>query len=354
MGAQNMPGKHASNVRTKHKYLDWLKQADGKDEKTLDKVAAALTAFEKAVGGKDFKQFHRGWGERFKAHLAKARNKRTKKPLSPSTVDAMLAYVKGFVKWLADQPGYKSRISHSDAAYFNNSRKCRRVAHAARPVPYPSMDQALHAFQAMPEGDQYERRDKALFAFFMLTGARDGAVASLLLKHVNLFDGHVFQDPRDVATKNGKLIDTWFFPVDPLYRECLERWITYLREVELFGDTDAVFPKAAMGMVDKRFAKVGFAREGYASGAPLNAIIKAAFRWVQMHPFTPHAFRKTLVRYGDGVCSSMEQHKAWSMNMGHSHLATTVNSYLPVTRERQGEVMKGFALGQSLKSSETK
>lgn len=334
-----MPGKSSSNVRMKHKYLDHLKQAKGRDEKTLDKVAAALSEFEKAIGGKDFKQFNRGWGERFKAHLSNARNTRTKKPLSPSTIDTTLSYVKAFVLWLADQPGFKSRVGYSDADYFNNSRKGRRVAHAKRPVPYPSMEQALHAFQAMPERDVFERRDKALFAFFMLTGARDGAVASLRLKHVNLFDGHVFQDPREVATKNSKLIDTWFFPVDPLYLECLERWITYLREVELFGDTDAVFPKAQMGMVDKRFAKVGLAREGFSSGEPLNAIIKGAFRRVQMPAFTPHAFRKTLAKHGDEICDKMEQLKAWSMNLGHEHLATMVNSYIPVSRDRQGQLI---------------
>lgn len=342
MVAANMPKTNATNVRMKHKYLDYLKQAKGRDEKTLDKVAAALSEFEKAIGGKDFKQFNRGWGERFKGYLDKARNKRTKKPLSPATVDAMLAYVKGFILWLADQPGFKSKVRYSDAEYFNNSRKGRRVAHMARPIPYPSLEQALHAFQAMPERDKFERRDKALFAFFMLTGARDGAVATLLLKHVNLFDGHVFQDPRDVATKNGKLIDTWFFPVDPLYRECFARWVTYLREVELFGDTDAVFPKAKMGVVEGRFQKIGLAREGYASGGPLNAIIKGAFRRVQLTPFTPHAFRKTLARYGDGICTSMEQRKAWSLNMGHEHLATTVNSYIPVSRERQGELITGL------------
>lgn len=334
-----MPGKPSSNVRMKHKYLDHLKQVKGRDEKTLDKVAAALSEFEKAIGGKDFKQFNRGWGERFKTHLSNARNKRTKKPLSPSTIDATLSYVKAFVSWLADQPGFKSRVGYSDAEYFNNSRKGRRVAHAKRPVPYPSMEQALHAFHAMPERDVFERRDKALFAFFMLTGARDGAVASLLLKHVNLFDGHVFQDPREVATKNSKLIDTWFFPVDPLYRKCLERWITFLREVELFGDTDAVFPKAQMGIVDKRFAKLGLAREGFSSGAPLNEIIKGAFRRVQMPAFTLHAFRKTLAKHGDEICNKMEQLKAWSMNLGHEHLATTVNSYMPVSRERQAQLI---------------
>ncbi len=337
-----MPKLNGSNVRMRHKYLDYLKQAKGRDEKTLDKVAAALSEFETAIAGKDFKRFDRSWGERFKAHLAKARNRRTKKPLSPSTIDATLAYVKGFILWLADQPGFKSRVGYSDAEYFNNSQRGRRVAHARRAIPYPSMGQALHAFQAMPERDKFERRDKALFAFFMLTGARDGAVASLLLKHINLFDGHVFQDPRDVATKNAKLIDTWFFPVDPLYRDFFAGWVTYLREVELFGDTDALFPKAEMGIVDQRFEKIGLSRAGYSSGAPLNAIIKEAFRRVQMQPFTPHAFRKTLALYGDEICARMEQRKAWSMNLGHEHMATTVNSYIPVSKERQGELIRGL------------
>ena len=32
--------------------------------------------------------------------------------------------------------------------------------------------------------------------------------------------------------------------------------------------------------------------------------------------------------------------KAWSRNLGHEHLATTVNSYIPVTRERQRELLE--------------
>ena len=337
-----MPKTTTSNVRMKHRYLDYVKHAKGRDEKTLDKIAAALSEFEAAVGGKDFKQFHRGWGERFKSHLGKARNQRTGSPLSPATIDATLAQVKGFVLWLADQPGFKSRVSYSDAEYFNNALKAARVAHAKRPIPYPTMEQALHAFQAMPEGDKYERRDKALFAFFMLTGARVGAASTLMLRHVNLFDGHVFQDPRDVATKNAKQIDTWFLPVDPLYRECFEQWITYLREVELFGDGDAVFPKIEVSYTNGRFDRQGFARTGYASGTKLNGIIRAAFARVQLPEFTPHSFRKTLAIYGDNLCQTREQFKAWSMNLGHEHMATTIDSYIPVSREGQGELMRGM------------
>ena len=59
------------NERIKYRYLDYLKQAKGRDEKTIDKVAAALSEFEAAVGWKDFRRFHREWGERFKAHLGR-------------------------------------------------------------------------------------------------------------------------------------------------------------------------------------------------------------------------------------------------------------------------------------------
>lgn len=340
-----MPKTTTSNVRMKHRYLDYLKQARGRDEKTLDKVAAALSEFEKAIGGKDFKQFNRGWGERFKNYLEKCRNHRTGKPLSPSTVDATLAQVKGYVLWLADQPGFKSRVGYSDAEYFNNSRKGTRIAHTARPAQYPSMGQAFHAFQAMPERDKFEKRNKAIFALFMLTGARVGAASTLLLKHINLFDGHVFQDPRDVATKNSKLIDSWFYPVDPSYRDCFEQWVTYLREVELFGDFDPVFPKAQVRYVEGRFARVGFHRECYANGGKLNSIVRASFTNVQMRAFTPHDFRKTLTNYGDQICKTREQFKAWSINMGHENIATTVGSYMPVTRDRQGELIKGLGNG---------
>ena len=58
--------------------------------------------------------------------------------------------------------------------------------------------------------------------------------------------------------------------------------------------------------------------------------------------YTPHSFRKTLAKQGDEVCNSMEQLKAWSMNLGHEHLATTVNSYIPVSRERQAELLMGM------------
>jgi integrase/recombinase XerD len=101
----------------------------------------------------------------------------------------------------ADQACDKSRISHSDAQYFGPSLKDARVALACRPISYPSREPAWHAFSLMPGETPIDRRNKALFAMFMLTGVRVSAMASLTLGHLNLVEGCVFQDWRDVDTE---------------------------------------------------------------------------------------------------------------------------------------------------------
>lgn len=332
------------NERIKHEYGVYLRHAKGQDETSIDKARAAIRRFEESTKFKPFKKFHRQQAADFKDYIGRLKNERTGKPLGFSTVDSMLRLVKGFFHWLVSRTGFKKVISYADVEYFNNTRKAGRVAHTQRHIPYPTMQQAAHAFQAMPLGTEFQKRDKALFAFFMLTGARDGAVASLRLKHVNVALGHVFQDAREVKTKAAKTIMCQFFPVDAAYRECFTEWVRFLREDKLFGPDDALFPKAKVGVVPGQgFANLGLAREGFANAAALNRIIRGAFANVQMQEFTPHAFRKTLTKFGDETCTSMEQLKAWSMNLGHESLTVTANSYLPVTVERQMELIRELA-----------
>jgi integrase len=331
-----------ANERAKRDYVNYLEQAKGLDQKSTDKVLAALLKFEQSTGFKPFKRFHIDQAARFKADLAKAKG-RAGKSLSGSTIDATLALVRGFFEWLAGQPGYKSKITYSDTAYFRNSLKASRAAHARRDKEFPSVEAAYHAFQAMPEETEVQRRDKALFAFFMLTGARVGAVASLRLKHIDLFHGKVLQDGRDVNTKFSKTIDTTFYPVDSAYLACLTAWVEHLRTVKLFGPQDALFPKPEMGLAPGGgFANLGLSREPYASGTKLNGIIRNAFSMVQLPEYTPHSFRTTLSMLGDVMCKDMEHRKAWSLNMGHDNLQTTIGSYMPVSRQRQAELIRGM------------
>lgn len=331
------------NERVKRDYLAYLKQAKGHDEATLDKTAAALLAFEEALGFKPFKAFHRDWAATFKKHLTARRNVRTGRPLGIATRASMLRQVQAFFEWLASQPGYRSRVTFADVQYFNNNAKDARAAHAQRPVRAPSLEQCAHAFRQMPAETALNRRDRALFALWMMTGARVAALASLRLAHVNLVDGSIYQDGREVRTKGAKSFETWFFPVDPMYRAAFEAWVTDLTETHLFGPGDALFPKQVTACRDGRLTAAGFSRDPYAGAQIVGRVIGAAFSRAGLPKPNPHSIRITLVKLGDQRCSTLEQRKAWSQNLGHESLATTVTAYLPVGRDRQGELIRGLA-----------
>lgn len=329
------------NERIKRKYLGYLVGAKGRDEKTANKVAAAIARFEKSTNYKPFKKFHVDQAGKFKAHLAACKNGRTKRPLSHSTIDAELRIVKAFIFWLAGQPGYKSRISYSDAEYFTNSLKSARIAHTRRPMHYPTLLQCKRAFEAMPDDTPDQMRDKASFSFFLLTGARVKAASTLRLKHINVADNYVYQDARDVATKGAKSIRTEFYPVDQIYYDYFKRWVTYLYETALFGPEDPLFPKPRMGLDEnKALANLGLSRKPYASSTKLYSVVKTAFSNVQMHGYTPHNFRRTHGALASQFCDTPEKIKAWSMNFGHEDVMTTISAYVPVSMERQIELLR--------------
>lgn len=333
---------HEENERIKRRYLQYLREAKRMDISTVDKAAEAILRFEQSTNFKPFKRFHIEQAITFKSRLSNQKNSRTGAPLSKATVDSTLRSVKTFIHWLAGQPGYKSRIAYADAEYFNLNAKDARIAHTAREAIYPTPEQCRHAFAQMLSATPLQRRDKALFAFLMLTGARDGAVASLLLKHVDLAENCVYQDARDVKTKFAKTFTTWFFPVDNTYLQVFHDWVTYLRQDELFGPNDALFPKPKMGLHDGAFAALGLSRDTYANAGKLRTVIKDAFTNAGLPAFAPHSFRKTLGLLANDHCKTPEQFKAWSMNLGHENIATTLGAYCPVSPSRQGELIRGM------------
>ena len=334
---------NAENERLKRRYIDYLKEVKGQDQKSLDKAIAALVKFEESTKYKPFKKFHIEQARTFKNTLVAAKNPSTGKPLSLSTIDATLRLVKGFFIWLASQQGYKKVVTYADAEYFNNNAKDARAAHTQRPAHFPSIKAAMHAFQAMPEHTELQQREKAVFAFLMLTCARVSAVASLKLKHVNLIDGSVFQDGREVDTKNKKIFTTYFYPVDQAYLDYFTGWVNFLRDDKLFGPEDPLFPKPKRELINGKFVFKEVSREPYSNGTKINATIKQAFANVQLQEYTPHSLRKTLGLLLSEMELPIETQKAWSQNMGHENFVTTVNSYIPVCEQRQAELIRGLS-----------
>jgi len=335
---------NAANERMKRQYFAYLADAKGHSEQTIDAVAKAIARFEGYTRYKDFKTFHIEQAKAFKRDLADQRGLRSGEPLSKATLYATLSALKRFFVWLAGQPGYKSRISYSDAEYFNLSAKETRIAKATRPARVPTLEQIRHVIFKMPVQTEIERRDRALIAFTILTGARDGATASFKLRHIDIEQDQIDHDARDVNSKFSKSFVTTFFPVGGDIRATVVEWVTYLRTEKLWGLDDPLFPATKVAVGDNlRFEAVGLDRKPWSNAGPIRNIFKEAFTAASLPYFNPHSFRKTLALLGGKKCNSPEQYKAWSQNLGHEDVLTTFRSYGDVSSYRQAEIIRSFA-----------
>jgi integrase len=335
---------NANNERIKRRYFSYLKEAKRHSEATVDAVASALARFEHDTKHRDFKAFHYEQAVAFKKHMAESISQQTGEKLSKATMHATLAHVKRFFQWLAWEPGYKSRLQYSDAEYFNLSDKDTRIATARREQSGPTLEQVKHALSKIPVNSEIERRNRALVAFTILTGARDSAIASMKLKHVDLIGNSVYQDAREVRTKYSKTFTTYFFPVGDEIRQIVVEWVAYLRIEKLWGNDDPLFPatRVALGPT-RQFEAVGLERAHWSSATAIRAIFRECFDNAGLPYFNPHSFRNTLVRLGETVCQTPEDFKAWSQNLGHEGVLTTFLSYGAVADSRQGAIMQGLA-----------
>jgi integrase len=336
--------KHlAKNERIKRAYLAFLENAKGVSTATADHVAASIAAFEESTNGKDFAAFHIEQARRFKRVLAEQKSPGTGKPLSKSTIHSRLMAVKAFFQWLAGQSGYRRRIAYSDAEYFNLSANDERIAKAVREKPAPSIEKIRHVLFAMPTGTDIEKRDRAVIAFALLSGARDDAIASMAIRHVDLAARTVFHDARTVRTKRRKTYTSWFFPVGEDIEAIVRDWIAHLQGPLLFGPDDPLFPATAIGQDEnKHFAAAGLSRSCWKDAGAIRRIFKEAFTSVRLPYYNPHSFRSTLALIGERICPNVEAFKAWSQNLAHGKVLTTLMSYGHVASHRQAEIFAGL------------
>lgn len=339
-----MKKSSAPNERIKREYFIFLEEAKGRNEASIDGVAKALNRFETYTRFRDFKQFHIEQAKGFKTHLTEQRNTRTGEPLSAATLYSTLRVLKAFFQWLAGKSGYKSRIANADAEYFNLSEKGTRVATAHRGKRTPTLEQIRHVLESMPAQSDIERRNRALIAFVLLTGARDGATASFKLKHIDLGAEKIEQDAREVKTKRSKTFTTCFFPVGDDIRGIVVDWVNFLRKEKLWGNDDPLFPATKMGNgTDRQFEVVGLARKHWSNATAIRKIFKDAFANAGLPYANPHSFRNTLAQLAYELRLGPEEFKVWSQNLGHESILTTFSSYGEVSAYRQAEIMRELA-----------
>ncbi|MFD0978219.1 tyrosine-type recombinase/integrase [Tropicimonas aquimaris] len=333
----------AENLRLRRRYQLYLGEAKRLSERSVDVHLAAIDRFEAATGYKPFKQFHISQAMAFKEKLRAEKSAKTGKPLAAATKLQICKALRAFFQWLSEQPGYRRAIRYNDADYFNlsNAEQAQARSHDAKPAP--TLDQIRHLLENMPSATDIQRRDRAIIAFLALTGIRVGALITLRVKHVNLFDACVYQDARQVDTKFRKSWTTTFFPVGDAIKEVFTDYVTYMRTERFYGPDEPLFPKAQVVTGPGRiFEASKLTRLPWKSAGPVSAKVRNAFAEVGLPAFGPHSFRKTLARYGTEICDTPEEMKAWSQNLSHEDVMTTFTSYGNVMPERQAQLIRAL------------
>jgi integrase len=337
------PQTNPRNDRAKREYLIYLKEARQRSQATVEEVRRAIDRLEGYTVYKDFGSFNKEQAKSFKHALLNTKAKRSGKPISTSTAYHTLQMIKEFLIWLQGRPGYRRRIDLADVAFLNLTTKQQREAHVRTPKHFASLEQYRAVLVAMPAATEMDRRDKALLAFLLLTGMRDAAVVGIKLRHVSIERRHVFQDPRDINTKFSKAIETFFYPVGEDIEVIVKDWVRFLSKEKLFGPDDPLFPKTAVGVGGEgAFAAQGLSREQWSNAAPVRQLFRAAFARAGLAYVKPHTVRDTLTQLAYKLQLTPEQLKAWSQNMGHESVLTTLGSYGQISSERQGEIIQNL------------
>ena len=162
---------------------------------------------------------------------------------------------------------------------------------------------------------------------------------SLRCKHVKLADRQILQNAREVNTKFGKNMLTSWFPVGEDIQQIVVAWVR--ERLEGGADPDApLFPARPRFRLpgDETREKEAF----WKTSQPLREVFRSACRSADIDYINPHAVRDTLMLLGLEICATWEELKAWSQNLGHEKLDTSLVHYGKLDTNRQNTLMQGL------------
>ena len=165
------------------------------------------------------------------------------------------------------------------------------------------------------------------------------AVAGLAPTHLRRDGLGIDQDAREVRTKGSKTFPTFYFPVGGDLREIFVDYVDRLCELG-FAASDPLFPSTKQSShIGTMSAAVGLEKKHWKTADPVRTICKGAFENAGIIYFSPHSFRRTLALLGQERCRTPAELKAWSQNLGHDKLLTTLTSYGTLPETRQAELV---------------
>jgi integrase/recombinase XerD len=338
-----VPEYNPINEVLKKQYEEALLHGKYRDPKTVRAVWNNINLFESFTDHADFKSFNAEQAKSFKRWL-EMKNNQKGELLSISTIRSTLNSLREFFEWLAIHPQYVTKVDGRAVQYLRLSDNANRAARAYREKTPPTLEKLEKALKAMPHGTDIEKRDRAIFAFMIVTCVRDDSLVSLKIKDVDATQKTVWQNPKHVRTKRRKGIVTRFVrQVMPCAEEIVLEWLKYTHDVLQLKPNDPLFPKTLVEANSETlsFEARGLSKQHWANTQPVREIFKKAFQAVGLPYFNPHLFRKTVCKWGLEFLTQYE-YKALSQNLGHEHAMTTYNSYGTLTEDEQLEAISNI------------
>tara|TARA_R110000787_G_scaffold73456_4_gene163700 strand:- start:5653 stop:6762 length:1110 start_codon:yes stop_codon:yes gene_type:complete len=340
-GGRMMAEYNPNNEIAKKQYEEALLHGKYRDPKTVKAVWNSINSFEAFTGHIDFKDVSTEHVKAFKESLEHEKNS-AGELLSLSTIRSTLGNLRELFEWLATHPKFIKKVDGRITQYFRLSNNANRAARASKEKTPPTLEELETTLKAMPSKTDIEKRDRAMFAFVILTCIRDDALVSLKRKDVDADRRIIWQDPRHVRTKRRKGILTKFLgkPL-PLAEEIVMDWLKHLDEVFDIKPNDPLFPKTLTrnNPETMAFEVQGLSREHYANSGQVRDIFRAAFKAVGLGYYNPHLFRNTIVKWALKNMSQFE-FMALSQNIGHEHVMTTYNPYGKLSADEQIEAIE--------------
>lgn len=334
---------NTNNIKIKRKYIDWLLEAKGLAETTIDKMMRAVDIFEEFSDYKDFNSFNLGRAKEFKKWL---RNRKYKgKILAFNSYRTYLIHLRAFFEWLITQPGYKSRITSDSLEYLRITKKESRVVAQNQIRKFPYLEYIKNLADSIEGKNDVQLRNRALISFTFLTGMRDGAIVSLPLKSIDIDNLIVFQNPvLGVKTKFSKTIYSKIFKFDEKLLKYFTDWHQHLLEIG-FSSNDPVFPrsKSSQGENSLSFEEsTEIEPVFWESTGSMREIFKKTAASADLPYYRPHAFRHSAIYYALKITRNGDEFKAVSQNFGHEDVRTTLSVYAQYEPEKLIEVLSNL------------
>ena len=333
------------NEVIQRRYLRYKQGADGFSTKSILAVEKAIWKYKEFSKNEDYSLFNDRRAEQFKKYISTTINKKSKKPLGLKSQYHHLRHLREFFSWLSDQPGYKSKISASDARYLQLSKKDRQIATAPSEPKYPTLSQ-IKQLCSFPINNDIDQRDRALIALTALTGIRDQALATLSIRCFDPEQLLVKQWPSlGVQTKFSKDINTTIYTIDNQLLGYFTDWYQYLVREKSFGNNDPLFPctqVAQTGPNNFAFESKGVSKKFWSDAGPIRQIFKNRAEQTKSEYFYPHTFRHFVTNKVEKHITTPEQMKALSQNLGHEQIITTFRTYGGISVRRVNEVVRSM------------